>query len=142
MKTFLALAALALLLTGCTNVTVRTSPGVELAKYHRIFVEQPLNENHHVDEILAYELRQLGYDATSGPLTMMPENTELVVGYTSRWTWDFTTYLIELDVSVRTAHINKVLAAGRYYQPSARPRTAETVAHDLVGRLFPPAPKP
>ena len=67
---------------------------------------------------------------------MMPEKTELLVTYDSRWTWDFTTYLIELTVEVRTAHAKKLVSFGRYYQPNARPKPPETAARRLMDWLM------
>lgn len=138
MKTLLALFAL-LLLAGCSSVTSTTAPGVDLTRYQRVWVERRLNENHHVDEFMAEELRRLGYQADSGPLTMMPKDTDIVVYYDGRWTWDFTTYLIDLGVEVRMPHSQRQLAIARFYQPSARPKSAEDVARALIGRLFGPA---
>ena len=132
---FLSLAFL-VLCAGCTSVSVRKAPHVDLAKYQRIFVLQPFNENHHIDEFLVDELNRAGKTASSGPLTMMPEETDAVLAYDTRWTWDFTTYLIEIDVSLRTAHTNKPIAQARYYQPSARPKKPEAVVHEIVQRLF------
>ncbi|HVU31974.1 MAG TPA: hypothetical protein VHE61_00970, partial [Opitutaceae bacterium] len=56
------------------------------------------------------------------------------------WTWEFHTYLIELDVSLRTARTNKRLAAARYFQPSARTLSAPEVVHALITRMFAPNP--
>ena len=115
---------------------MRKGPHVDVSKYPQIFVLQPLNENHHIDEMFVDELRRIGRTATSGPMTMMPEEANAVLAYDTRWTWDFTTYLIEIDVSLRTAHTNKLLAQARYYQPSATPKKPEAVVHEIVQRLF------
>jgi hypothetical protein len=136
MRAFLPLLLAVVLTTGCTEVSVKKQPKLDLSKYHRIFVEQPFNENHHVDEYLAAELRAVGCDATSGPLTMMPENTDAVLSYAARWNGDFKLYLIELDIGLRTPHTNKPLAEGRYYQPSAFTKPPAAVAHELITRLF------
>lgn len=134
-KVILAVFAIALC-AGCTSVTARKAPGLDLNRYQHFFVEQPFNENHHVDEFIAEELRRMGKDAASGPMTMMPENAEVVVSYDARWTWDFKTYLIELNVEVHTAHTKKKLAEGRYFQPSARPRPAEVAVRDVLAKMF------
>jgi hypothetical protein len=136
MKFLLPLLWVAALCGGCTSVSVRKPPAFDLGRFHRIFVEQPFNENHHLDEIMAEQLRTLGHEASSGPLTMMPENTDAVLTYNARWTWDFKTYLIELDVSLHTAHTKKLLAEGRYYQPSITTKPPETVVRDLLAKLF------
>jgi hypothetical protein len=132
----LLLIALSLCASCTTTVAVRKAPTIDLRRFHRLFVEQPFNENHHLDEIMAEELRKLGYEASSGPLTMMPENTEAVVSYHAQWAGDFFIYLIDLNVSVYTAHTNKPLGEGRYYQPTVRTKTPEKVVHELFPRLF------
>jgi hypothetical protein len=121
---------------GCTSVSVRKPPAVDLSRYQRIFVIQPFNENHHVDEMFVDELKRVGKEAWSGPLTMMPENADAVLTYDARWTWDFKTYVIELTAELHTAHTNKKLADGRYYQPSARPKPPEVATREIVTRMF------
>jgi hypothetical protein len=130
------LFVLVALCAGCTNVAVQKAPKADLKRYQRIFVEQPLNENHHVDEMLADELRRLGRAASSGPLTMMPENTDAVLSYHAVWSGDFSRHLTDLAVQLRTAHTNKPLAEGRYSQPSPRPKPADYVVRHLIDRVF------
>ena len=121
-----------------TTVSVRKAPKVDFGRFHRVFVVQPLNENHHLDEMFADEIRRTGRVASSGPLTMMPEETDAVLVYQAQWTGDFITSLLDLSVELHTAHTEKRLAEARYYQPSARPKKPEYVVHALVTRLFGP----
>jgi len=44
---------------------------------------------------------RLGYDASCGPLTMMPEKVDALLSYEERWGWDFRSYLIELRVELK-----------------------------------------
>lgn len=136
MKTFLVVVMAFVLCAGCTSVTVRKPPGFDLTQFHHIFVQQPFNENHHLDEIMADQLRALGFDAQSGPLTMMPDNADALLTYTARWTGDFRTYLLDLTISLQTAHTNKPLGEARYYQPSITTKPPETVVRDLFAKLF------
>jgi len=129
----LALAA-ALLVTGCSSVSTRKV--IALDRFQRFYVERLLNENHHLDEIIVAELRRLGCTADSGPRTMMPAHTEVLVTYDARWTWDFHTYLIELNLELHTVFPSKKLADGRYYQPSIKPRAPVEVVRGLLGPLF------
>lgn len=136
MKALLCILFAACLCAGCTTVTAHKEPGADLSKYHRIFVEQPFNENHHIDEMIVDELRRLGIDARSGPLTMMSEKTEAVIKYNARWTGDFSTYLIDMNLTVHALHPQKPVAEARFYQPSAFTKPPERVVHELVKRLF------
>jgi opacity protein-like surface antigen len=130
----LVAAAAAILLAGCSTASVRKP--VRLDSYQHIFVEQRLNENQHLDEMMVDELKALGRDASSGPLTMMPDNADAVLSYDARWNWDFKTYLLELNLSLRAAHSNKKLADARYYQPSLRTKAAPAIVHELIVSMF------
>lgn len=136
-KAFLIILLVFGFCTGCTRITVRVPPTLELDRFHRIFVVRPFNENNHVDEIFVDELRLAGKVASSGPLTMMPEDTDAVLTYDARWTWDFRTYMIDITAELHTAHTKKKLADARYYQPTVRPRPAEAAVRAIVTRLFP-----
>lgn len=126
----------ALLLGGCSAVSSRKV--VALDQFKRFYVERRLNENNHLDELIAAELQRQGRIASSGPRTMMPENTDVLVTYDARWTWDFKTYLIELNLEFHTIFPSKKLADARYYQPSLRPKPPREAVQELVARLFNP----
>jgi len=127
----------ALLVAGCTQVSTRKVPNQAIWSSKHIFVERRLADNYGVAEAIARELRDLGYDASSGALTMMPPGTELIVSYDDMWTWDFSTYLIEFDVQVRNARNDKIVAVGHYFRPSmVFGHPPEAMIHDLLARLF------
>ena len=134
MKAPVLLLAFLALLAGCATQSTRKT--VALTGCHRIYVETRLTDNHHIDELLATELRRLGYEASSGHLTMMPENTDAILTYTDRWTWDFKDYLIEFTLEVQTAKTRKKLADGRYYQPSLKTKSPAEVVHEILAPLF------
>jgi len=122
------------LLAGCSSLSARKV--IALDRFQTIYVERRLNENQRLDEMFVAELRRRGRDASSGPLTMMPEKTDALLTYDARWTWDFRTYLIELNFELHTVHPRKKLADARYYQPSIRTKTPEEVIRELIDRLF------
>jgi hypothetical protein len=107
-----------------------------LDEFKRIYVESRLNDNHHLDELLAAELQRLGHDASFGPRTMMPANTDAVLTYEDRWNWDFHDYLIELNVELYALRGHKKLAEGRYYQPSITTKAPPAVIHEVLPRMF------
>ena len=128
------LAVLLILLTGCSSETSRQV--VDLNRFQRFYVERRLNENNRLDELIAAELRARGHRAGSGPRTMMPEDTQVLVTYDARWNWDFKTYLIELNLEFHTVIPTKKLADAQYYQPSLTPKAPPDAVRELVGRLF------
>jgi hypothetical protein len=128
-------SCLALLLGGCAS-SASTRKVVALDRFQRIYVEQRLNDNQHLDELFVAELRRLGREASSGPLTMMPPKTDAVLTYDARWEWDFKTYLIELNLELHTIHPRKKLADARYHQPTLKTKSPAAVIHELVVPLF------
>ncbi|MEY4941041.1 MAG: hypothetical protein RIQ93_2776 [Verrucomicrobiota bacterium] len=104
--------------------------------FRRIYVEQRLNDNNRLDELLVVALKRLNREASSGPLTMMPENTDAVLTYEDRWAWDFRSYLIEFNLEIHALRPKKKLADARYYQPSIKTRSPAEVIHELLTPLF------
>ena len=129
------LPALALFLASCST-RVQVAPGAQLGQLHHIFVEHLLSDGHNVDELIARELRRLGYDASAGPLTMMPEGTEAIIAYQPVWTFDLTTYLIELDLAVREAKSGKEIGVARVFRPSVTSNDTGTMVARVVDPLF------
>jgi hypothetical protein len=132
----IALAGAAVL-AGCTHLSTHTLPKSDIGKYKHIFVEKRLADNFGVAEEIARQLRNMGYDSSAGPLTMMPSESDLIVFYEDMWTWDFNTYMIELDMSVRSARTDKILAVGHYNRPSMIfGHPPSSMIHELLAKLF------
>jgi len=130
----LSLALAALLFGGCASVETRKV--VDLSPFKHIFVEHRLTDDRHLDEMIAAELTRLGYQATVGHLTMLPDNADAVLSYEDRWEWDFKTYLIELNITVRTARTKKKLADGHFYQPTPNSKPPAEVVSRVLTPLF------
>jgi hypothetical protein len=122
---------------GCSQISTRSLPKSDLGAQKHIFVERRLADNYGVAEEIARQLRAMGYDASSGALTMMPVGTDLVVSYQDMWTWDFTTYMIEIDMQVRSARTDKILAVGHYFGPHVvLGHAPPEMIHELLAKLF------
>lgn len=130
----LAIALAVALLAGCSSVSARKV--VALDRFQRIYVEQRLNDNHRLDELIVAELKRHGREASSGPLTMMPDDTQAIMTYDARWEWDFKTYLIELNLELFAAHPRKKIADGRYYQPSIKTKGAAEAVREILTPLL------
>jgi len=121
-------ALVALLLSGCaTKPNAQRSSELSPAQFSRIYVETRLNDNNAIDAKIAAELRRRGFAASHGHLTMVPEDTEVLITYDARWTWDFRSYLIELHLSASTAKTRKPLASGHTRQLGIVPKAPETL---------------
>ncbi len=126
---------LVLLLPAC-SLTTQVEPTAHPNRLNHIFVEHRLSDGRHIDELIARELRSLGYDASAGPLTMMPDGTEAIVAYQDEWTFDFTTYLIELDVAVREVKSGNQIAVGRTFRPSFGANNPATMVRQVIDPIF------
>jgi hypothetical protein len=93
--------SLGLLLGGCASFDSTLDSGRSLKKVQRFFVVSNLNDNRALDRQIATALQAHGRTAEVGPLTMMPDDTQAVVGFADHWAWDFGEHLVFLKISVR-----------------------------------------
>lgn len=124
------------LLAGCSHLATRTLPATRLSSYQNVFVEHELSDGRGVDQFIMRKLQSMGYTASAGPLTMKPVEAELVVSYQDFWTFDFTTYMEELNIQVRDARNGRELAIGRYFHPSITGGWTSDMVDPIVEKLF------
>lgn len=136
MKALLSLLFATTFLSGCASVSARKV--IELDGFQRVFVEARLNDNHRLHELLVSELRRMGREASSGPMTMMPNNAEAVLTYDARWEWNFKTYLVEFNLELHTSRSQKKLADATFTQPPVLGKPPSRVVRAAVERLFAP----
>lgn len=145
MKILACLAALLLLTSGCTSHFAWRDSKVDLRQRKLFYVEPELSDGRNLHQAIAEELRQLGYPADAGYVTLIPKNADTLVSYQSRWTWDFTTYLIELDIQVRDVRTGRIIATSNYHRPALKGTSTEEVIHSAITAIFPtkaPATQP
>jgi len=136
MKSLLLLALALSCLTGCSSVTAHKNPAVDLTKFKRYYVEHRLTDDRKIDELIVADLRRRGLEATFGPLTMMPQNTEVLINYEDRWTWDFHNYLIELSITARDARKEKLIASGHTRHPGPFSKEPAEMIAKILDPIF------
>lgn len=136
MRSFVCVALFACLLAGCSSTSSFRGAGVDLGKYKRLYVERNLADHHGLNEMIASELRTLGYEADTGPATMMPRGIQAIVTYRDEWTWDFKTYLIDIEITVREPRSPRILAQGRYFRPGITNKAPSAMVRDVVRSVF------
>ena len=104
------------------------------------------------DQLIARELRRRGYEASAGPIQLMPARTDAIVLYQDRWTFDFTDYMVRLDLQVRTTQTDRLVAEGYFERPSLFGNSPVDMVDHVLAKLFkprgpaqpdpPPAPGP
>jgi hypothetical protein len=141
MKFLICLLAVgwSLALGGCSSVAVKTRPNTDLRHWRRVFVEHRLSDGRNLDEIIARDLRALGYEASAGAPTMMPRDTQVIVAYVDTWDWEGRNFMIAFDVQVREARTDQTLATGHRYRPGeVFSSTPETMVRSVIEALFKP----
>jgi hypothetical protein len=135
------LAAALLLFAGCASNYAWKDPKVDLLERTHFYVESELADSHQLHIAIAEQLNEMGYHATSGYLTMMPKDADALVSFNSRWTWDFTNYLIELNIQVRDPVSGKILASAGYHRPGIGGTSTKDLLHrTLITILTPKTP--
>lgn len=134
MKFIVPLLAACALFVGCSSLD--THQEKDLASIQRIYVEHRLTDNHRIDEAIVAELNSRGYEASCGPLTMMPDGIQAILTYEDRWAWDFNSYLIDLRIEVHANFTNKALGHGHYHQASAITKSPPEVVRQIIDPLF------
>ena len=137
------LLALALLIAGCTSYSARVVPGTDLADRQRFFVRSNLNDSHAVDQHIAAALTARGKTVEFGPLTMMPEDAQVVVEYEDEWVWDFGEHLVAMKIRMREPKGTKPVASTDFTARMSMIRDPAAVVARMVDELLkrPPAPR-
>jgi hypothetical protein len=136
MKKCFPFLVITLLLAGCSTLSMQKQAGVDLTHFKKIYVEHRLADGRGVDQLIVQELQRFGYDASCGPLTMTPPDTEVVLTYDDEWNWDFTLYMISLDLQVRDARSGQVLATAHYDHPAMRGKSPAGMVQAAIDLLF------
>ena len=126
-----------LVLTGCATETSHKLPNVDLTKYKTAFVVHLLADGHQTDELIGADLRERGFTVAVGPLTMLPDNTDLLVEYRDNWAWDFKNYMIGIDVQVKETKTDRVLATASIDKPSmVMGESPKQLVHNVLSTIF------
>ena len=128
------------LFAGCTSYEARVDRSPTHADIKRFFVLTNPNDGHAIDHLIASALTNRGFQADTGPLTMMPDETEALVSYQDHWTWDFGDHLVYLEITLRERKTNQVYANVAFNAKVPSHKPPADIVDDLVGRLLPKAP--
>lgn len=131
-----AIIGLAFVLGGCTTSSVQIEHGRSLKKIQRFFVVSNLNDNHGIDRQIAEVLKARGREADSGPLTMMPDNTQAVVTFNDHWNWDFSDHLTFLQISVRDTKSEQSFATVTFSAKIPSRKDPADIVTNLVDELL------
>ena len=141
MKVYLLLALALPLLAGCSSLASRKNPAVDFGRFQHFYVEHRITDDHGIDQLIVNDLRDRGRDASHGHLTMIPEKIDVIISYEDRWTWDFKSYLIELNIAARDARTNKLIATATHRHPGPLSKEPKKMIRKILDSFFKPARK-
>jgi hypothetical protein len=125
------------LLAGCTTYDAKVERDRSLAGVQRYFVQSNPNDNHALDSQIAGALKARGLAAETGPLTMMPDETQAIVTYQDHWTWDFGDRLVYLQLTVREQKTGRNYATVTFSAKVPTGKALSAIVDELVGRMVP-----
>lgn len=130
------LALVLALFAGCSTYDSPVPAAGRLDGKKHFFVHSNLNDNHGIAEQIAGALKVRGAQAETGPLTMMPDEAQVIVTYEEHWTWDFGDRLGYLQLTARDRKSNQTLGVVRFSAKVPTRRPVVEVISDLVDQLL------
>lgn len=124
------------LLGGCASYDSQFDRGRNVASIRRFFVVSNLNDNHALDRQIAAVIKARGFEAESGPLTMMPDDTQAILTFRDHWTWDFGDHLVYLQVSIRDRRSEQPFGSVTFSAKIPLREAAPVTVARLVNRLL------
>ena len=94
------------------------------------------------DAKIVAALKLRGYESECGPLTMMPDGTEVIVSYEDHWTWDFGDHLAYLQIVARDRRTNQVYGSATFRAKIPTKKSIPKIIGELVDRILADAQSP
>jgi len=117
-------------------MSTKVDKGRHLAAVRHFFVLSNLNDNHAIDESIVRALQARGFQAESGPSTMIPDTAQALVTYEDRWAWDFSNHMVHLRISAQEPQAFQPYASAVYHKNVALSTEVDVVVDQLVGELL------
>jgi hypothetical protein len=89
-----------------------------------------------IEKLISDRLNVMGYKATAGEKTAVPDDAEAIVTYQDKWMWDITMYMIELNVQVRQPKTDIAMATGHSLRTSLARKSPPEMVEEVLTDLF------
>ncbi|MDF3056089.1 MAG: hypothetical protein K0R17_304 [Rariglobus sp.] len=125
------------LFAGCASTRTHVSEkDRDLRDVRRFFVVRNLKENHGIDVRIVRALQARGFEAESGPITLLPDSAQAVILYEDRWAWDFSDHMVYLKIGVRDPQAVFPYLSVSYQKQVAFTTQVDEVVNQVVDRLL------
>ena len=123
-------------LCGCASVTAYHRTNQDFKNLGSMYVVQRAEDELHLERIIADELKQRGYRASSGEKANVPEGVDILVTYADHWFWDITMYMLSIDIEFRNKQDQSLIASGRSYRPSLERRSPAAMIQESLDKIL------
>jgi hypothetical protein len=125
------------LVAGCASTQTHvTETGRSLKDVRRYFVLRNLKDNHGIDVRIVRVLQARGFEAESGPITLLPDSAQAVIVYEDRWVWDFSNHMVYLKLGVRDPQAVLPYASASYLKQVAFTTQVDEVIKRVLDDLL------
>ncbi|TRZ93706.1 hypothetical protein D4R78_07930 [bacterium] len=136
MKKNLFLILCLVAIAGCASLTAYYAPNRDLKNLGSMYVVHFPKDKRHLERIIADELTQRGYRATSGEEQDIPEGVNTLVTYIDHWTWDMSNYMLDIEIEFRNRQDKSLIASGKSYRPSLQRRGPDTMIKETLDKVL------
>ncbi|MBC8040150.1 MAG: hypothetical protein H7Y06_06385 [Opitutaceae bacterium] len=125
------------LLAGCASTQTKViEKGRSLKGFERYFVLRNLKDNQAVEKSIVRALQARGFEVSSGPITLLPANAQVVIMYEDRWSWDFGNHMVYLKLGARDPSAVFPYVTASYLDQVAIKTNVDEVAAQLIDELL------
>lgn len=124
-------------LVGCASTRTQVAEkGRNLKEVRSYFVLRNLKDNHGIDVRIVRALQARGFQAESGPITLLPATAQVVITYEDRWAWDFSTHMVYLKLGARDPRGVFPYITASYTKQIAFSTQVDRVIDGVLGELL------
>lgn len=114
----------------------RFDPSRDIHASDTFFVERVDGKKRNLDRLIVDNLAARGMAASVGTIRDMPEGTSILVTYDDRWSWDITTFLIEMTITFRDPDTRGAFAIGTSYHTSMSRLNPAEMIDEIISNLI------
>lgn len=125
-----------LIATGCMSMDAHRAPDVDLQTLRTFHVVHREGDHRNLNEVIAEQLIEMGYEASSGSETDQLDGIDSIVTYSDSWWWDIIFFLAKLDIQLRDPATGQAVAWGNTVRDAATGYSAKKVTRELLEEIL------
>jgi len=132
-------SVLLLLLLGLVSscASYNTNLQTSLQGVTHFFVLANGNDNRALNSQIVAALKARGLSAETGPLTMMPDESQAIITYQDYWTWDFGEHLVYLQINARNRKTSAPYGSVTFQAKLPSGKTTGVIVDGLIAKMLP-----